>query len=211
MTNKEASNILSSCSLVNELESFIRKVPEHVLVVIDEAYIEFVKKPGTYSMIKMINDGYEKPLLVLRTFSKIYGMAGLRIGAAAGNEEIISLLSKSGTAWNISFLGQMMAAEAIKDQEFIEKVSEMNDIERVKITSELKSLGWRVYESQTNFILFKVPGILNTEVQEKLAEQKVLIGSPVEMNRVSIGTSEMNDKFLRIMREIIDEAKKAVA
>lgn len=194
-----------------ELESFIRKVPEHVLVVIDEAYIEFVKKPGTYSMIKMINDGYEKPLLVLRTFSKIYGMAGLRIGVAAGNEEIISLLSKSGTAWNISFLGQMMAAEAIKDQEFIEKVAEMNDIERVKITSELKSLGCRVYESQTNFILFKVPGILNTEVQEKLAEQKVLIGSPVEMNRVSIGTSEMNDKFLRIMREIIDEAKRAAA
>ena len=104
-----------------------------------------------------------------------------------------------------------MAAEAIKDQEFIEKVSEMNDIERVKITSELKSLGCRVYESQTNFILFKVPGILNTEVQEKLAEQKVLIGSPIEMNRVSIGTSEMNDKFLRIMREIIDEAKKAAA
>lgn len=189
-----------------EVEAFVRKVPEHVLVVVDEAYLEFVSKPDTYSMIKMINEGYEKPLVVLKTFSKAYGMAGLRIGTAAGNEDIISLLSKSGTAWNISFLGQMMAAEALKDQDYIKKISEMNAAEREKITLELKKLGCKVYESQTNFILFKVPGILNTDVQAKLAEQKILIGSPIEMNRVSIGTSEMNDKFLKVMKEIIAEA-----
>lgn len=188
-----------------KLEEFIRKVPEHVLVVIDEAYLEFVSKPETYSMIKLINEGYEKPLLVLKTFSKAYGMAGVRIGAAAGNEEMISLLTKSGAAWNLSFLGQRMAAAALTDQDFIKKVRELNDAERTKITEGLKALGCKVYESQTNFILFKVPKLLNTDIQEKLAAQKVLIGAPIEMNRVSIGTAEQNDKFLAVLKEIIEE------
>ena len=186
-----------------KLEAFIKKVPESVLVVIDEAYLEFVSRPETYSMIKLINEGYEKPLLVLKTFSKAYGMAGLRIGVAAGNPDLISYLGKSGAAWNISFLGQMMAAEAIKDQEYINKIAALNAIERDKLTAELEALGCKVYESQTNFILFKAPKLENTEIYAKLAEQKILIGAPVGMNRVSIGTAEMNDKFIKVMKEIL--------
>lgn len=186
-----------------KLEAFIKKIPESVLVVIDEAYLEFVSKPETYSMIKLIKEGYDKPLLILKTFSKAYGMAGLRIGVAAGNPDLISYLGKSGAAWNISFLGQMMAAEALKDQEYIEKIAELNAIEREKLTKELTTLGCKVYESQTNFILFKAPKLENTEIFTKLAEQKVLIGAPAGMNRVSIGTSEMNDKFIKIMKEIL--------
>lgn len=186
-----------------KLEAFIKKVPESVLVVIDEAYLEFVSRPETYSMIKLIKEGYEKPLLVLKTFSKAYGMAGLRIGVAAGNPDLISFLGKSGAAWNISFLGQMMAAEAIKDQEYIKKIAALNAIERDKITAELKALGCKVYESQTNFILFKAPKLENTEIYAKLAEQKILIGAPIGMNRVSIGTAEMNDKFIAVMKEIL--------
>lgn len=186
-----------------KLEAFIKKVPEHVLVVIDEAYLEFVEKPETYSMVKMIKEGYEKPLLVLKTFSKAYGMAGLRIGVAAGRQELISFLGKSGAAWNISALGQAMAAAALKDQEYIKKVAGLNAIEREKVTCELEKLGCKVYESQTNFILFKAPKLENTEIVAKLAEEKVLIGAPIGMNRVSLGTSEMNDKFLKLMKKII--------
>ncbi|MCQ2589077.1 MAG: histidinol-phosphate aminotransferase family protein [Treponema sp.] len=186
-----------------ELEKFIKKVPENILVIVDEAYLEFVSKPETYSMIKLINEGYEKPLLVLKTFSKAYGMAGLRIGVAAGKPELISYLGKSGAAWNINFLGQRMAAAALQDQAYIADIAAKNAVERDKITTALEELGCKVYESQTNFILFKVPGIENTEVYAKLAEQKVLIGAPVGMNRVSIGTAEMNDKFIKIMKEIL--------
>lgn len=189
-----------------KLEEFIKKVPESVIVVIDEAYLEFVRNPVTYSMIKMIREGYEKPLIVLKTFSKAYGMAGLRIGVAAGKPELISLLAKSGAAWNINFLGQRMATEALKDQEYIAQVGELNAIERRKVTEGLEALGCKVYKSQTNFILFKAPGIENTEVCAKLAEQKILIGCPIGMNRVSLGTSEMNDKFLFVMESIL--AKK---
>ena len=80
---------------------------------------------------------------------------------------------------------------------------EKNAAERVKLTKALEDMGCKVYESQTNFILFKAPKLENTEIYAKLAEQKVLIGAPVGMNRVSIGTAEMNDKFIKIMQEIL--------
>jgi len=186
-----------------KVEEFVKKVPEHVLCVVDEAYLEFVSKPDTYSMIKLIKEGYEKPLLVLKTFSKAYGMAGLRIGVAAGDPELISFLGKSGAAWNINFLGQRMAAAALQDQAYLKKVADLNAIERAKVSSELEAMGCKVYESQTNFILFKAPKFENTEIFAKLAEQKVLIGAPIGMNRVSIGTAEQNDKFIKVMKEIL--------
>jgi histidinol-phosphate aminotransferase len=99
-----------------------------------------------------------------------------------------------------------MATEALKDQEYIAQVGELNAIERRKVTEGLEALGCKVYKSQTNFILFKAPGIENTEICAKLAEQKILIGCPIGMNRVSLGTSEMNDKFLFVMESIL--AKK---
>lgn len=188
-----------------KLEEFIKKIPEHVLVVIDEAYLEFVDRPNTYSMIKLIKEGYTKPLIILKTFSKAYGMAGLRIGAATACPELISLLSKSGSAWNISALGQAMAAEALKDQEFINKVVSLNIVEKSKVTKALEEMGCKVYESQTNFILFKAPVGDSLEIAAKLAEQKILIGAPIGMNRVSLGTAEMNDKFIKVLSEILEE------
>ena len=178
-------------------------MPEHVIVVVDEAYLEFVSKPETYSMIKLISEGYEKPLIVLKTFSKAYGMAGLRIGVAAANPELISFLGKSGSAWNINFLGQRMADAALKDQEYIKKITALNQIERDKVSGELEALGCKVYKSQTNFILFKAPKLENSEIYAKLAEEKILIGSPIGMNRVSLGTSKMNDKFIEVMKKIL--------
>lgn len=186
-----------------KLENFIKKVPENVIVVVDEAYLEFVSRPDTYSMIKLISEGYEKPLIVLKTFSKAYGMAGLRIGVAAAKPELISFLGKSGSAWNINFLGQRMADAALKDQEYIKKITALNQIERDKVSCELEALGCKVYKSQTNFILFKAPKLENSEIYAKLAEEKILIGSPIGMNRVSLGTSKMNDKFIEVMKKIL--------
>ena len=187
------------------LEAFIKKVPESVLVVVDEAYLEFSDCPETYSMIKLIKEGYQKPLLVLKTFSKAYGMAGLRIGVAAGVPELIASLGKSGAAWNVNILGQKMATEALKDQEYLKTISAQNAVERKKVSTALKALGCTVYESQTNFILFKVPGMENTEVSAALAQNKVLISSPIGMNRVSLGTAEMNDKFLCLMTSLLEK------
>lgn len=185
-----------------KLEAFIRKIPEHVITVIDEAYMEFVTAENSYSMLKLIQEGIDKPLIIMRTFSKIYGMAGLRVGYAITSSDMADHFGKSSNAWNVSFIGQKTAAAAVFDQEHVTKVRAIIDAERTRVTKGLEKLGCKVYKSQSNFILFKTP-LDNTEVFDKLAAQNVLIGAPIGCNRVSLGKPEMNDKFLEIMEEIL--------
>lgn len=185
-----------------KLEAFIRKVPKHVITVIDEAYMEFVDDPNSYSMMKLIKEEIDQPLIIMRTFSKIYGMAGLRVGYVITSPDMTDHFGKSSNAWNVSFIGQKTAAAATKDQEHISMVHDINAKEREKVTKALCDLGCRVYDSQANFILFKAP-IDTMEVYTKLEEQDVLIGVHVGMNRVSLGKPEMNEKFLKIMKEIL--------
>ncbi len=186
-----------------KMEEFIKKIPDHVVTIIDEAYLEFVSDDGTYSMLELLKQkDFDKPLLVLKTFSKAYGMAGMRVGYAIGCPEMIDLLNKSGIAWNNNILGQRAARSAIKDQEYIRDIAAKNAAERTRLTAELKALGCTVYESKTNFILYKSsadPAL----VAKTMKENKILIGAPCGCNRVSIGMPEANDKFLAIMKEIL--------
>ena len=109
---------------------------------------------------------------------------------------------KSSNAWNVSYIGQKTAAAATLDQEHVSMVKNINAQERDKVTKALRELNCKVYDSQTNFILFKAP-IDSMEVYTKLEEQDVLIGAPIGMNRVSLGKPEMNEKFIKIMKEIL--------
>ncbi|MFQ7670919.1 MAG: pyridoxal phosphate-dependent aminotransferase [Clostridium sp.] len=93
-----------------KLEAFIRKVPKHVITVIDEAYMEFVDDPNSYSMMKLIKEEIDQPLIIMRTFSKIYGMAGLRVGYVITSPDMTDHFGKSSNAWNVSFIGQKTAA-----------------------------------------------------------------------------------------------------
>lgn len=185
-----------------KLEEFIRKVPKHVITVIDEAYMEFVTDEDSYSMMKLVREGLDKPIVIMRTFSKIYGMAGLRVGYAITDPVLADHFGKSSNAWNVSYIGQKTAAAAISDQEYINNIHDIIAKERAKVSARLTELGCKVYKSQANFILFKT-SVPNTEVSEKLAEQGVLIGSPIGCCRVSLGKPEMNDKFLAIMEQIL--------
>lgn len=184
------------------IEDFIKKVPEHVIVIIDEAYIEFVTKENTYSMTKLIKEGYKKPLIVLRTFSKIYGMAGIRVGYAVTDFELAAHLNKASSAWNLNAPGQIAAAAAIKEQDFIKDVRDKVAQQRETVSKKLEELGCRVYESWTNFILFSAP-VESTTVQAKLAEKDILIGAPEGYCRVSLATPEIDKKFLDELEKII--------
>lgn len=164
--------------------------------------MEFVDDPNSYSMMKLIKEEIDQPLIIMRTFSKIYGMAGLRVGYVITSPDMTDHFGKSSNAWNVSFIGQKTAAAATKDQEHVSMVHDINAKEREKVTKTLCNLGCRVYDSQANFILFKAP-IDTMEVYTKLEEQDVLIGVHVGMNRVSLGKPEMNEKFLKIMKEIL--------
>ena len=186
-----------------KLEEFIKKVPENIITVVDEAYLEYVTKPETYSMTKLIAEGYGKPLIILKTLSKIYGMAGIRVGYGVMAPDTADCMCKSSHAWNVSKIGQDAAVVALKEQGYIQTISDVNSLERDRVMNALKKMGCRVYESQTNFILFKSEKKSAAEIRDFLAENKVLIGAPVECCRVSLGTPEMNDKFIALMKEIL--------
>lgn len=191
-------------TLINssEIEEFLDKVPENVVAVVDEAYLEFVTAQNSYSMIDYVKKHENKPIIVLKTFSKIYGMAGIRIGYAVMSSDLSDCMSKSSHAWNVSRIAQIMATAALEDQAFIISIKEKVAQERQKVSEALKSFGCKVYESQANFILFKTDKD-PLEVKAKLEEDKVLIGAPIGCNRVSIGLPEMNDKFISCMKKIL--------
>lgn len=206
-----------------KIEEFIRKVHEKaarlhpdddqdVVVVVDEAYYEYVDDPTHYSMIEMVQKGYDRPLIVQRTFSKAYGLAGLRIGYAITQPALADAIMKACQAWNYSGPGLLACETALDYQDYIKKVKALNIENRNYVAEELKQLGFEVVPPEANFIFFGIPENATAEEREKmdpvrvkneLAERKILIGAPNGHNRVSIGTAEECKMFIAAMKEIV--------
>lgn len=184
-----------------KVEEFIRKLPDHVIPVVDEAYFEYVEDPTHYSLIKMIQEGYDRPLFVLRTFSKIYGMAGLRIGYTFADPLLIDELMKACQAWNVSYNALAAAQTALKDQEYIKKIKALTTAGRKYLEDELTKLGCTLAKPCANFIYFDTHHDPK-EIRAALAEQKIMI-SAFGFNRVSIGTEEQNQAFIAALKEIL--------
>ncbi|WP_304458017.1 histidinol-phosphate transaminase [Alicyclobacillus sendaiensis] len=183
------------------LRRFIERVPARVLVVVDEAYYEYVTSADYLQTIPLL--GAHPNLVVLRTFSKIYGLAGLRIGYGAMHPDVASVLHKVRGPFNTSRLAQAAALASLDDADFVAMCREQNAQERDRVARSLAEMGLRVYPSQTNFILFEVPGS-GEEVARRLLRHGVIVrageglGAPGTV-RVSLGTPEENDAFLRAL------------
>ena len=206
-----------------KIEKFIRKVHEKaarlhpdddqdVVVIVDEAYYEYVDDPTHYSMIEMVQKGSDRPLIVQRTFSKAYGLAGLRIGYAITQPALADAIMKACQAWNYSGPGLLACEAALDYQDYIKKVKALNIENRNYVADELKQLGFEVVPPAANFIFFGSPEDATAEEREKmdpvrvkneLAERKILIGAPNGHNRVSIGTAEECKMFIAAMKEIV--------
>lgn len=206
-----------------KIEKFVRKVHEKtarlhpdddqdVVVIVDEAYYEYVDDPTHYSMIEMVQKGYDRPLIVQRTFSKAYGLAGLRIGYAITQPALADAIMKACQAWNYSGPGLLACEAALDYQDYIKKVKALNIENRNYVADELKQLGFEVVPPAANFIFFGIPEDATAEEREKmdpvrvkneLAERKILIGAPNGHNRVSIGTAEECKMFIAAMKEIV--------
>lgn len=188
-----------------EVEAFVRSLPDHVLAVVDEAYFEYVDDDEHYSLIRMIQEGYDRPLVVLRTFSKIYGLAGLRMGYAVSDPLLIDEMSKACQAWNVGRSAQIAAWTALDDQDYVQEIKAKNSRNRKIVSDGLKELGCRVVEPAANFIYFdshRDPLV----IKERLFEDyKILIGAPDAFNRVTVGKEEENAAFLAAMKEILAE------
>lgn len=176
------------------LDRFLEKLPPDVLVILDEAYCDYVDDPGYTRSLDYVRAG--RYLIVLRTFSKVHGLAGLRIGYGLAHPEIISALDIVRSPFNVSGLAQVAALAALDDTEHVRRSVESNRRGRAFLLEELSRLGLRVVPSVTNFLYLETGGEAR-EAFEALLKLGVIVrplgfmGMPRGL-RVTVGTEVEN-------------------
>lgn len=184
-----------------ELDDFMEKVPEHVIVVIDEAYFEWIGDKNYESAIKYVKEG--KKIAVLRTFSKLYGMAGVRIGYGIMLADICKEMRNVEWNYGPSRIGLAGAIAAIKDQEYIERSLNNNTQGREYLTKVLKEAGFDVVKSYASFIYFYPNGFTSDELVDKLGSYGVIIRAFKEYTRVSVGIPRQNEIFAETLKKVL--------
>ncbi len=189
-----------------KLLDFINKVPEDKLIVLDNAYHEYVNNPDEY--LHGIDLAVSrKNVIVLRTFSKIYALAGLRVGYAISNPETISYLNLVKSPFSVSSVAQKAAMVSLENDDFKIKSARLNKINKEKLFRQLKEMEIRVIPSETNFLFF-VPEMDTLELNEMLLKEGVIIrplhpyGTPEGM-RVTIASEEDNNFFVNKLKKIL--------
>jgi histidinol-phosphate aminotransferase len=180
--------------------NFLEKARKEVLVILDMAYAEFTgeEEPPLHEWIQKFPN-----LLCTRTFSKLYGLAGLRIGYGIASKEIISTLQKIKPPFNSNYPAQMAAAAALDDTDFVEKSLKMNSEQRLKLTDVLKKKDYIVLPSGANFVCVKL-GVRAAEYVALLESKGIVIrhlksfGMP-EWVRITVGTPEQNQELIALL------------
>ena len=187
-----------------ELERLLRLLPERVLAVIDEAYIEYADAQD-FAPATAFRDTRDR-LAILRTFSKAYGLAGLRVGYAIGTAELVADLNRLRAPFNVGTPGQVAAKAALGDPGHLRASVEATVRDRAKLTQALTGAGLQVAPSQANFVLVNVqrPG---RAVYEALLREGVIVRAmpaPLEAwVRVTVGKPEENERFLDSLRRVL--------
>ena len=188
----------------DELREFLKGLPRNILVVIDEAYWDFVNDPDFPNGMGLLKEGFDN-ILIYRTFSKIHGIAGLRLGFAVGQPELIQNMLKVKDPFNVNLLAQAAGLAALKSKKHISLSKEMVWMGKRTFYKELDELGIEYLPTQANFILINWARD-SKEIYEFLLQNGIIVrpthsfGLP-NYFRVTIGTAEQNDRFFRILRE----------
>lgn len=176
-----------------EFERFMQKVPSHVIVVLDEAYVEYF--PENFNSLKFL--AQYPNLIVSRTMSKCFGLAALRVGFALASAEVTDFLNRIRQPFNVNHLAMVAAVAALKDEDFIEKSRVVNKAGMVQLETGFKALGLNYEPSRANFILVDIQAdpaqTFNALLKEGVIVRPVGIANHL---RVSIGTEAENTKFL---------------
>lgn len=178
----------------------IESVPDDVLVVVDEAYEEYVTDRRHESAIRHALE--RDNVIVTRTFSKIYGLAGLRVGYAVGNPETIADLRRLQLPFATTNLSLAAAVEALQQQELVAARAKENSVARDQLTAGVRSLGIDCLESQTNFILIRPPGDA-AALTEALLHRGIIVRQFGDLIRVTVGTEHENTRFLDTLGELL--------
>jgi len=192
-----------------EIDRFVEQVPADVVTVFDEAYMELVDPAHQVDTIKHVKAA-KKPVVTLRTFSKAYGLAGLRVGYALAQPDGIDLLNKVRQAFNVNAMAQAAAVAALDDDAHLEATRNMLREGRAQLMAGMRALGLEPVESVTNFILFqfkKAAGLTAALTKRKVIVRPMAGFGLPDYVRVSVGTAKENAQFLNALSEALIELK----
>ncbi|MBW1827956.1 MAG: histidinol-phosphate transaminase [Deltaproteobacteria bacterium] len=199
------NNPTGSAFSKDEMSGFLKKIPDDVIVVLDEAYIEFVSDEDVAQGLDLLS---AHPLLaVLRTFSKLYGLAGLRIGYGFAAEDLIDYMNRVRQPFNANTLAQAAAIAALDDSEFVSRTLKVVKEGLQYLYQNLDEMGLEFLPTQTNFFLIRVPR-KGKEIYERMLKKGVIVrsmdsyGLPDHI-RINVGLPEENERFVRSLKEIL--------
>jgi len=185
-----------------EFDAFIKKIPENILIIIDEAYYEYVTDPDFADSMRHLREG--KNILILRTFSKIYGLAGLRIGYGISKPEILNEMNKLRPPFNTNILAQIAAKHALEDTDFIRTTIEINEMGKNYLYKELREMDIEFVPTHANFIYICLKH--DSKIFYNKLLMKGIIVRPVGPKeiRVTIGLPDENRRFIEAFKSILN-------
>lgn len=194
---------------VDEFSAFAARVPEDVLIIVDEAYIEFVREDSVYnSLARPLADSR---IVTLRTFSKAYGLAGFRIGYGVMDREVAEILNRIRQPFNVNSLAQAAAEAALADEAFLEK-----SIQGIRqgiddLTSALVQMGLKVLPTQSNFLMVDL-AVDSRDIFEKMLRRGVVVRSMASYGfdtflRINTGTPEENRACIDALKTVLERQK----
>jgi histidinol-phosphate aminotransferase len=189
-----------------EIDAFVADLPRHVAVIVDEAYVEFSTIQDPDESLELVRR--HPNLVLLRTFSKVYGLCGLRAGYAIGPESFRLGVDRVRQPFSVNAPAQAAAAEALLHQDEVERRVERTAVERLHMESELEGRGLETTDSQANFSWFSLGDRDEAELMRGLAERGVIVRAGTALGqegwiRVTYGTRQENDRFLAALDELL--------
>lgn len=199
------NNPVGTYTKEDELRNFINEVPDNIIIALDEAYYEFAKDMENYPNSLEYLD--RKNIIILRTFSKAYGLSGLRLGYGLANEKAINYLNNSRQPFNVNYLAQVAGLAALDDDKFLQRTLKATEEGKIYLYKQLNELGIEYISSATNFVLIDTKRNCE-DVFEKILNRGVIIRDMSAYNldtwiRVTVGTKEENEKFIKVFKDIL--------
>jgi len=197
------NNPTGTALLKGEMTDFLKSIPHDIIVVLDEAYIEFANNREVANGLDLLN--YFPLIIVLRTFSKVYGLAGLRIGYGFSSDDIIDYMNRVRQPFNANTLAQVAATAALDDTEFVSNSLKVVRDGLSYLYNQIENLGLEYLPTQTNFFLIKVP-MGAQKIYELMLREGVIVRSMESFGlrdyiRISVGLPEENERFIATLKK----------
>jgi histidinol-phosphate aminotransferase len=206
------NNPTGTMNTASEVETFMAKVPDHVLVVFDEAYYEFVDSPDYPDTLRYVREG-RKNVLIMRTYSKIYSLAGIRLGYGIADPDVLGPLNKIKEPFAVNLLAQVAGIAALGDKEYRRASVAANHAGRLFLYREFERLGLFFVRSHANFVLVRVGRPAGRIFQEML-ERGVIVrpcnGYDLpEFLRITVGDPAQNTRLIETLESVLQTLRAA--